>query len=151
MMKKRLPKSDSDARAEQIVETTGLTQVDGRSFNLKRFELIRDEADYDRMVLLMNELIDTVGDDETHPLAGLLDLVGELVSDFDGQQYAIPSGESQQVLAYLMKTRGMKQTDLADLVAQPNLSAILNGRRAIPRELAKGLAQRFNVGVDVFL
>ncbi len=104
MMKKRLPKSDSDARAEQIVETTGLTQVDGRSFNLKRFELIRDEADYDRMVLLMNELIDRVGDDESHPMAGLLDLVGELVSDFDGEQYAIPAGEPQEVLAYLMQT-----------------------------------------------
>lgn len=112
---------------------------------------VRNEADYDRMVLLMNALIDRVGDDESHPLAGLLDLVGKLVSDFDGEHYAIPAGEPREVLRYLMQVRGIKQIDLADLVAQPNLSAILNGRRAIPRELAKGLAQRFNVGVDVFL
>lgn len=112
---------------------------------------VRNEADYDRMVLLMNELIDRVGEDESHPLAGLLDLVGELVSDFDGEHYAVPAGEPREILSYLMQSQGIKQTDLADLVAQPNLSAILNGRRAIPRELAKGLAQRFNVAVDVFL
>jgi len=131
------------------LEAIGQTWTDFEA--VSQLRPVRNEADYDRMVLLMNELIDRVGDNESHPLAGLLDLVGELVSDFDGEQYAIPAGEPQEVLAYLMQTRGMKQPDLADLVAQPNLSAILNGRRAIPRELAKGLAQRFNVGVDVFL
>jgi len=51
------------------------------------------EADYDRMVLLMNGLIDRVGDDETHPLAGLLDLVGALVSSLEGGQ-ARPSKQT---------------------------------------------------------
>jgi antitoxin component HigA of HigAB toxin-antitoxin module len=50
-----------------------------------------------------------------------------------------------------MDQRGLKQSDLGDLIAQPNLSAILNGHRSISRDLAKALAQRFNVSVDVFL
>lgn len=112
---------------------------------------VRSVADYERMVELMNGLVDVVGDDESHPLAGLLDLVGELVMDFDVQHHLIPASEPHRVLGYLMQEHGLKQTDLADLVAQPNVSAILNGRREISRALAKGLAKRFNVAVDIFL
>jgi len=38
-----------------------------------------------------------------------------------------------------------------NVLAQPNVSAILNGHRSISRDVAKALAQRFNVAVDVFL
>lgn len=50
---------------------------------------IRNEDEYDRMVLMMNNLLDVVGDQDIHPLAGLLDLVSELIQDFDEEHYAI--------------------------------------------------------------
>lgn len=50
---------------------------------------IRNDAEYDRAVALMNRLVDVVGDDEKHPLAGLLDLVGDLVGDHDAEHFAI--------------------------------------------------------------
>ncbi len=50
---------------------------------------IRNEDEYDRTVMLMNSLLDIVGDQDDHPLAGLLDLVSELVEDFDTEHYAI--------------------------------------------------------------
>jgi len=50
---------------------------------------IRNEDEYDRMVLMMNNLLDVVGDQDIHPLAGLLDLVSELIEDFDAENYAI--------------------------------------------------------------
>ena len=34
---------------------------------------IYSESDYDRMVALMNALLDVAGDDEEHPLSGLLE------------------------------------------------------------------------------
>ncbi len=39
---------------------------------------IHDEENYDRMTNLMHFLLDATGDDEDHPLSGLLDLVGDL-------------------------------------------------------------------------
>jgi HTH-type transcriptional regulator/antitoxin HigA len=42
-------------------------------------------ADYHSLVNLLNALIDQVGDDETHPLAGTLDRVGELIEEFEHQ------------------------------------------------------------------
>lgn len=44
---------------------------------------IRGEADYDRMVALMNALLDVTGEDEDHPLSGLLELAAELVSRYE--------------------------------------------------------------------
>ena len=50
---------------------------------------IRSEDEYDRLIILMNTLLDVVGDQDVHPLAGLLDLVSELIEDFDEEHYAI--------------------------------------------------------------
>ena len=36
------------------------------------------EAEYDRLVELMNTLLDRVGSDEEHPLYDLVDLIGEM-------------------------------------------------------------------------
>ncbi|MCZ8322634.1 MAG: helix-turn-helix domain-containing protein [Novosphingobium sp.] len=112
---------------------------------------IRSDADYDQMVALMNQLLDVVGDNESHPLAPVLALIGDQVAGYDSGHFAIPRSEPREVLRYLMDQQGLKQSDLGDVLAQPNVSAILNGHRSISRDVAKALAQRFNVAVDVFL
>ncbi|MFN7641913.1 MAG: type II toxin-antitoxin system HigA family antitoxin [Burkholderiales bacterium] len=112
---------------------------------------IRSDADYEQMVALMNQLIDVVGEDETHPLATVLALVGDQVEGYDSDHFTIPSGEPREILRFLMEQNGLKQSELSDVIAQPNLSAILNGHRAISRDVAKALARRFKVAVDVFL
>ena len=112
---------------------------------------IRSEAEYDRTVALMNCLLDVVGDDEGHALSGLLDLVGELVEDYDANHYAIEASEPREVLRYLIELRGLKQGDLVDIVAQSNLSAILARERKISTTLAGKLAKCFNVSPVAFV
>lgn len=116
-----------------------------------RLRPVRTLADYARMVALMNQLLDAVGDDETHRLAPLLEIVGNLVAAYDAAHLAIEASDPAAVLRFLMEQYRLNQSDLADIVAQPNLSAILNGRRAISRAVAKKLAARFSVGIEVFL
>jgi HTH-type transcriptional regulator/antitoxin HigA len=112
---------------------------------------IRGEAEYDRTVALMNRLLDVVGDDADHALSGLLDLVGELVEDYDASHYAIEASEPREVLRYLIELRGLRQGDLADIVAQSNLSAILAGKRRISTRLAGKLARYFKVSAAMFI
>ena len=112
---------------------------------------IRNEEAYDRTVALMNYLLDVVGDNETHALSGLLDLVSELVEDYDTHHYAIEASEPREVLRYLIEMRGLKQGDLAPIVPQSNLSAILAGKRNISATLAGKLARYFNVSPAVFV
>lgn len=42
-------------------------------------------ADYHRLVDRLNALIGQVGDDETHPMAGALDRMGEQIEEFERQ------------------------------------------------------------------
>lgn len=112
---------------------------------------IRSEKEYKHTVALMNNLLDVVGDKDDHPLAGLLDLVSELVQDYDAGHFAIEASEPKEVLRYLIELRGLKQSDLADVVPQSNLSAILAGRRKISATLAGKLAKYFNISPAVFV
>lgn len=112
---------------------------------------IRAEEEYDRTVSLMNYLLDMVGDQEDHALSGLLDLVSELVADYDNKHFAIEASEPNEVLRYLIELRGLKQGDLAEIVPQSNLSAILSGKRKISATLAGKLGKFFNISPAVFV
>jgi HTH-type transcriptional regulator/antitoxin HigA len=112
---------------------------------------IRTEDEYDRTVSLMNYLLDIVGDQEEHALSGLLDLVSELVADYDTNHFAIEASEPNEVLRYLIELRGLKQGDLAEIVPQSNLSAIISGKRKISATLAGKLAKFFNISPAVFV
>jgi HTH-type transcriptional regulator/antitoxin HigA len=112
---------------------------------------IRTEEEYDRTVSLMNYLLDMAGDQEDHTLSGLLDLVSELVADYDTNHFAIEASEPSEVLRYLIDLRGLKQGDLAEIVPQSNLSAILAGKRKISATLAGKLAKFFNISPAVFV
>lgn len=112
---------------------------------------IHSERDYVQVRAVMDALLDVVGDDEQHPLADLLDYLAEQVEAYEDEQYSIPIASPREVLRFLMDQHGLKQEDLADCAPQNRISDILNGKRAISKEVAKKLAQRFHVHADVFL
>ena len=43
----------------------------------------RSEAEYERLVAVLDQLIDVVGGDEAHPLASLMEIVGILVENYE--------------------------------------------------------------------
>lgn len=113
---------------------------------------IRTERDYRRMVALLDGVIDQVGSDERHPLAGLAELLGDLIERYEEIQVRFPDAEPRAVLDFLMKENGLRQVDLAEEIgSQGVVSEILNGKRAINARQAKALASRFSVSPAVFL
>ncbi|TAJ80152.1 MAG: helix-turn-helix domain-containing protein [Gallionellaceae bacterium] len=112
---------------------------------------IQNEKEYDRIVALMNSLLDAVGDDEDHPLDGLLNLVGDMVSKYEQEHHAIEAAAPNDALRFLMEARGLKQEDLAAVVPQSNLSAILAGKRKISATLAGKLGKFFGISPAVFV
>ena len=112
---------------------------------------IHDESGYVDMVALMNSLLDATGDDEDHPLAGLLALVGDLVSAYEQRQFPIEPLEPRESLRFLMEARSLRQEDLAPVLPQSNLSAILAGKRKISASLAGKLGQFFGVSPALFV
>lgn len=41
------------------------------------------EDEYERLVSFLDDLIDEVGEDETHPLASLMEIVGILIESYE--------------------------------------------------------------------
>lgn len=113
---------------------------------------IRTPKQYEQTAALMNQLLDIVGENERHPLAGLLDLVGELVAAYESRAHPVPDAPPREVLRLLMQQNGLSQADLrAELGGQSVVSAILNGKREINSRQAKALAAHFGVSPAAFL
>ena len=57
--------------------------------HIARLRPIKTEADYDHTVVLMNRVLDVMGEDQQHPLAGLLELLADMVSSYDEIHYPV--------------------------------------------------------------
>ena len=45
----------------------------------------RTESEYQRLVAWLDELVDEVGEDETHPLASLMEVIGVLIESYEDE------------------------------------------------------------------
>ncbi|MEK6260430.1 MAG: hypothetical protein AABP62_17570 [Planctomycetota bacterium] len=43
------------------------------------------EQEYDELVQMLDSLVDVVGEDETHPLASLMEVIGVLIEKYEDQ------------------------------------------------------------------
>lgn len=113
---------------------------------------IQTERDHARMVRLLNTLVDATGGDERHALAGLVDVVGDLIAAYEARELPAPTGSPADVLRLLMDQNDLKQADLREeLGGQSVVSAVLAGRREINARQARALATRFNVSPAAFI
>jgi HTH-type transcriptional regulator/antitoxin HigA len=112
---------------------------------------IRNEREYDRAVKRMNALIDEIGDDERHPLYGLLDTLGTVLHAYEELHHQMPKVNGGQVLRYLMEEHGLKQSDLPEIGSQGVVSEILRGKRELNTRQIRLLAKRFGVSPGVFI
>jgi HTH-type transcriptional regulator/antitoxin HigA len=117
-----------------------------------KLRAITSERHYRAMVEFMNQLVDSIGDRESHPLSGLLDVVTNFVQDFEKASVQMPDASPAAMLRFLMDQHELKQADLADLFgSQSNVSEILSGKRDINVRQAKALAKRFSVSPAAFI
>lgn len=112
---------------------------------------IRDEAEYEQVRALADSLADIVGENESHPLMSMFELVLQLMADWEESNVHIPEAPPKEILRHLLEVNDLKQKDLSDLASTTLISDILAGRRAISKKLAKALAERFNVAVAAFV
>ncbi len=113
--------------------------------------VVHTEGDYAQARATIDALLEEIGDDESHPLADVLDYLADQVKAYEDENFQIPEAEPSEVLRFLMEQHGLKQEDLGDCAPQSRISDILNNKRSISKEIAKRLAHRFSVRADVFL
>lgn len=112
---------------------------------------VHTEGDYAQARATIDALLEEIGDNESHPLADVLDYLADQVKACEDENFQIPEAEPSEVLRFLMEQHGLKQEDLGECAPQSRISDILNNKRAISKEIAKRLAHRFSVRADLFL
>lgn len=112
---------------------------------------VHTEGDYAQARATIDALVEEIGDNQSHPLADVLDYLADQVKAYEDENFQIPEAEPSEVLRFLMEQHGLKQEDLGDCAPQSRISDILNNKRSISKEIAKRLAHRFSVRADLFL
>ncbi|MCF5141034.1 transcriptional regulator [Pseudomonas sp. PA-6-1D] len=111
----------------------------------------QSEADYDALARALDELLDIVGEDETHPFMGLVDIIGDWIEAYDHEHRPMPVASDVDVLRYMMREHGLTQSDLPGVGAQSVVSEVLSGKRQLNLRQIRWLAERFGVTVETFI
>jgi HTH-type transcriptional regulator/antitoxin HigA len=112
---------------------------------------IHSEEDYKRAIEQLNQLVDEIGTNESHPMYEFLDTLGTLIHAYEEKHEPMPATTGAEVLQYLMEEHGLRQSDLPEVGSQGVVSEILNGKRELNVRQIRALAQRFGVGTAVFI
>lgn len=115
------------------------------------FSVPHSEKEYERLVALLDGIVDEVGEDEAHPLASLMETLGSLVTTYESNHLPDLGGSPLEVLTTLMGEHGLKQSELQEIGSQGVVSEILSGRRSLNIRQIKKLSKKFHVSPAVFL
>jgi len=115
------------------------------------FSVPHNEKGYNKLVNLLDNLIDEVGNKENHPLASLMETIGSLIETYESQYINDIEGNAIDVLNALMEEHGLKQSDLSEIGSQGVVSEILAGKRQLNVRQIKTLSKRFKVSPAVFI
>ena len=115
------------------------------------FSVPHSEEEYNNLVSILDEIVDQVGEKESHPLASLMESLGILVENYEKQNVPEPKGSSIDVLRFLMQEHNLKQSDLPEIGSQGVVSEVLKGKRKLNIRQIKKLCSKFNISPAVFI
>lgn len=109
------------------------------------------EDHYQKLASVLDSLIDEIGESENHPLASLMETIGNLMENYEESHYQIGEIGPVGILRELMEANSLTQKDLSEIGSQGVVSEILNGKRTLNVRQIKLLSERFHVSPIVFL
>ncbi|VAW67676.1 hypothetical protein MNBD_GAMMA08-2891 [hydrothermal vent metagenome] len=115
------------------------------------FSVPHSEKEYSALVKTLDSLIDEVGNDQNHKLAPVMETIGNLIENYETQEYKINESSPIEALKYLMQEHGLKQSDLKEIGSQGVVSEILTGKRTLNIEQVKKISNKFHVSPLVFI
>jgi HTH-type transcriptional regulator/antitoxin HigA len=123
----------------------------GRLLSKAQPMIIRTEEENERALSLVEKLFEK-GDKLSSEENALLELLVKLIADFEEEHYPIRDASPQEVLLELMNARGLKQTDLANVLgSKSRVSEVLSGKRELSKSQIKSLSEFFNVSAELFI
>lgn len=121
---------------------------------LSVFKKPKSRDDYSRLEEILDRLTDEVRDHETHPLALVMQIIGDNLEQYDNENHPDIGANITDVemVRYLMESNNLHQKDLADIFgSQANVSKFLNGERQLGKNAILGLKKKFGISADFFV
>jgi HTH-type transcriptional regulator / antitoxin HigA len=115
------------------------------------FAVPHNKKEYGRLVNILDHLIDEVGENESHPLASLMETLGSLIETYEAQNIPEIEGSPSEALRSLMAEHDLKQSDLHEIGSQGVISELLSGKRQFNVRQIKLLSKRFKVSPAVLM
>jgi HTH-type transcriptional regulator/antitoxin HigA len=109
------------------------------------------EIEYQRMTALLDELLNTIGDNEAHPLANLLETISTLIEVYEQEHHPVTDAPPHEVLRFLMEEHNLTPNDLPEIGYQQNVWDTLNGKLELNLNQIQNLSKRFHVSPAAFL
>ena len=115
------------------------------------FGPLRSPAEYRRAITILDEIVDEIGEEETHPLSDLAETLALAIAAYEEAHVPIPHATGSTVLRMLMEEHGLSQSDLPEVGSQGVVSEVLSGKRNLNVPQITRLASRFGVSPALFL
>lgn len=112
---------------------------------------IRDEAHYAYLTTMLEALLEEISGNEAHPAIGLVDILGDLIQDYEREQHPLPETTGLDALRFLMEQHHLKQSDLPEIGSQGVVSEVLTEKRDLNVRQIRALSNRFGVSPATFL
>jgi HTH-type transcriptional regulator/antitoxin HigA len=119
--------------------------------NLVPLGVLRSTEDYEKAVMVVDEILDNIGEDECHPLAELAEALSVFIESYEDTHIQSSAVSTMTVLKSLVKEHRLNQVDLPELGTQGVVSEILSGKRDLNVRQIKFLAKQFGVSPSVFI
>src|SRR5438552_7817372 len=115
-------------------------------------KVVKTEEENERLLAVVESLMEKGEENFTPEEDALLELLTNLIHDFESKAYPIPKSEPHKQVAFLLEQRGLKPVDVWPVIgSKSRVSELLAGKRSISKEQAKKLAEFFHVRADLFL
>lgn len=118
------------------------------------FKKPNNAKEYAQLEKILDQLIDEVRDNHKHPLALVMQIIGENLEQYDKEHYPEIGYAINEIdfVKYLMRVHQLNQSDLADVFSgQANVSKFLNGERPLSKHQIAGLKKKFGISADFFI
>ena len=112
---------------------------------------IQTEGEYRRLFGSAASLMEKPEEEISIEEGRFLELLSILIEEYENRVHPLPKAKPHKMLAYLIKQKHMKPSDLWSVLPKSRVSEILNGKRGISKTQAKQLAELLRVPVDLFL
>jgi len=114
-------------------------------------KVIETEEECVRVEKIVGELLKK-GDRLSPEEDKLLDLLSDLIENYEDKVYPIEDAPPNEMLKFLMRENNLKQGDLLHIFGSSGIaSEVVNGKRSISKAQAKKLAEYFKVSVELFI